>query len=84
MIEKTGHATLQTIRPGRVLAALILLVPLAGGCATVKPWQRENLADPIMQPGRNPIAAAQLDHIYFSREAASGGNTVGGGGCGCN
>ena len=63
---------------------LIVFLPTAGGCATVKPWQREALADPIMQPGRNPIAAAQLDHVYFSREAASGGNTVGGGGCGCN
>ena len=70
------------IRPGWVVAALI--IPLAGGCAIVKPWQRETLADPIMQPGRNPMAAAQLDHIYFSREAASGGNSVGGGGCGCN
>lgn len=69
---------------GLILATLILLLPLAGGCATVKPWQRETLADPIMQPDRNPIASAQLDHIYFSREAASGGTTVGGGGCGCN
>jgi hypothetical protein len=50
----------------------------------VKPWQRETLADPIMQPGRNPIAVMQLDHVYFAREAASGGTTVGGGGCGCN
>jgi hypothetical protein len=72
-----------TIRPS-VLTTLILLLPLASGCATVKPWQREALADPIMQPGRNPLAAAQLDHVYFSREAASGGTTVGGGGCGCN
>lgn len=24
------------------------------------------------------------DHIYFSREGASGGRTFGGGGCGCN
>ena len=62
----------------------MLLLLLAGGCATVKPWQRETLADPIMQPGRYPIAKAQLDHVYFSREAASGGTTVGGGGCGCN
>ena len=68
----------------RILPALILLIPLASGCANVKPWQREALADPIMQPGRNPIGAAQVDHIYFSREAASGGSSVGGGGCGCN
>ena len=76
--------TVQIIRWGCALAALTLFLPLVGGCATVKPWQREALADPIMQPGRNPIAAAQLDHVYFSREAASGGTTVGGGGCGCN
>jgi len=25
-----------------------------------------------------------LDHIFFSREMASGGKGVGGGGCGCN
>jgi hypothetical protein len=75
--------TKRTIRPSR-LATMILVLPLASGCATVKPWQRETLADPIMQPNRNSIAAAQLDHVYFSREAASGGTTVGGGGCGCN
>ncbi len=68
----------------KVLAAMTLLLLLAGGCATVKPWQREALADPIMQPGRNPIGAAQLEHVYFSREAATGGSAVGGGGCGCN
>jgi hypothetical protein len=54
------------------------------GCTTVKPWQRGYLADPIMQPDRYPITAEQIDHVYFSREAASGGRTVGGGGCGCN
>ena len=84
MAAQLGHTTIRTIRPRLVLAAMTLVLPLAGGCTTVKPWQRETLADPIMQAGRNPIAAAQLDHIYFSREAASGGNSVGGGGCGCN
>jgi hypothetical protein len=81
MITATiGFTTIRTT----VLAALILCLPLASGCTTVKPWQRETLADPIMQPGRNPIAVMQLDHVYFAREAASGGTTVGGGGCGCN
>ena len=54
------------------------------GCATVNPWQRETLADPILQSDRNVIEMASLDHIFFSREAASGGKSVGGGGCGCN
>jgi hypothetical protein len=79
-----GHHKVRTIGRECVLAGLMVFLALASGCATVKPWQGEVLADPIMQPGRNPIAAGQLDHIYFSREAASGGTTVGGGGCGCN
>ena len=68
----------------RLSWSAIAFLALSGGCATVKPWQREALADPIMQPGRNPISTAQMEHVYFSREAATGGSAVGGGGCGCN
>jgi hypothetical protein len=71
------------MKPAKIITSIVLL-SLAAGCETVRPWEREMLADPIMQPGRNPISAAQLEHVYFSREAASGGATVGGGGCGCN
>ena len=67
----------------RTAVALSFLM-LLSGCATVKPWQREALADSIMQPDRNPMQSALLDHVYFSREASSGGRSVGGGGCGCN
>jgi hypothetical protein len=58
----------------------------AGGCSTlgVKPWQREILARPEMALNAEPIDAAIDDHIYFSKEAASGGRSFGGGGCGCN
>ena len=57
-----------------------------GGCSTlgVKPWQREILARPEMALNAEPIDAAIDDHIYFSKEAASGGRSFGGGGCGCN
>lgn len=71
------------IRPCQLLLAGAAM-SLITGCGTVKPWQREQLADPIMQPDRYPMAGALADHIFFSREAASGGRTVGGGGCGCN
>ena len=54
------------------------------GCANVKPWQREHLADYTMRPDRDPLGEAQKEHIWFSREEASGGSGVGGGGCGCN
>ena len=68
-------------------AKLLLVTALllsATGCAVVKPWQRETLADSIMQPDRDPMGSGLIDHVYFSREAASGGRSVGGGGCGCN
>ena len=66
------------------LLLVIALVLSATGCAVVKPWQRETLADAIMQPDRDPMGSGLIDHVYFSREAASGGRSVGGGGCGCN
>jgi hypothetical protein len=65
-------------------ASASLLLTMVGGCASVKPWQREQLADYTMQPDRDPLGTAQAEHIYFSREEASGGRSVGGGGCGCN
>lgn len=54
------------------------------GCQNVKPWQRGTLADYTMRSDRDPIGSAQQEHIFFSREMASGGRGVGGGGCGCN
>ena len=70
------------------LVALMSLIAL-GGCANpdlvrVHPWERATLADPIMRPDRDPLATAMSEHVYFSRETASGGRGVGGSGCGCN
>lgn len=65
------------------LAAMLSLFTTTG-CQTVKPWQRGALADPIMQADRDPLLVMQDEHIFFSREAATGGRGVGGGGCGCN
>jgi hypothetical protein len=65
-----------------LLAATALLT--SAGCANVKPWQREHLADYTMQPDRDPVGTAQSEHVWFSREEANGGAGVGGGGCGCN
>lgn len=73
----------------RIALRLALLVPCAallGGCSSlgVKPWQREVLARPEMALDAYPIDSAFDEHIYFSKEAASGGRGFGGGGCGCN
>ena len=70
-------------------AALALVALLLCGCSTaspvrVRPWERAALADDIMNPDRDPLATAMAEHVYFSREAASGGRGVGGSGCGCN
>ena len=68
----------------RIIWAAIALAPWLAGCANVKPWQRSTLAEEIMRPDRDVLANAFAEHMYFSREAASGGRGVGGGGCGCN
>lgn len=50
----------------------------------VKPFERSNLADPIMSMNRNPIALAYAKHVLESREGARGADGGAGGGCGCN
>ena len=54
------------------------------GCTTVHPWERATLADYTMRADRDPLHNTMFEHIYFSREASSGGRGVGGSGCGCN
>lgn len=71
----------------RRLAAIvsaIAAVAVAGGCASVQPWQKGNLAKKEMAFDGDPLEARYQQHIYFSKENASGGYGVGGGGCGCN
>ena len=69
------------------LGALLMVLTMSG-CASVEPWvkpyERANLAEPIMSAERDALAASYLDHVYESREGARG--AVGGahGGCGCN
>ena len=76
-------------RPQRI-ASLLSLALLAGailGCAPlqdVKPWEKGNLARRDMVFDGDRLEAGFAEHTYFSKEAAAGGNSVGGGGCGCN
>jgi hypothetical protein len=62
----------------------LLAAVLLSGCAEVKPWERNILARPEMQLTPDKLESYVDDHIYFSKEAATGGKAVGGGGCGCN
>ena len=74
------------------LAALGLAL-LLGGCSSfsvptvepwVKPYERERLADPIMQFSRSPLGEKHFAHIREVREGSRGATGVEGGGCGCN
>jgi hypothetical protein len=67
-----------------MLAVVAVGLGAQTGCDTVKPWQRKTLADYTMRGDRDPMGEGIADHIFFSREMASGGKGVGGGGCGCN
>ena len=74
------------LRRSLALASLIATLAVLNGCSSigVKPWQRDLLARPAMQLNAYPLDAAIDDHVYFSKEASSGGRGFGGGGCGCN
>ena len=50
----------------------------------VQPWDRDVLAQQKMQLVSDPLETYLDEHTYFSKEASSGGQGVGGGGCGCN
>ena len=65
-------------------AAAFVLLAAAAGCSSVKPWERGDLASPLMNRDRDPLGLALTEHMFFSREATSGGAGIGGGGCGCN
>jgi uncharacterized protein DUF4266 len=64
--------------------AMLALLCCLGGCANVKPWERSVLARDDMQIVSDPLDTSIDEHVYFSKEASSGGQGFGGGGCGCN
>lgn len=69
-----------------VLANAAIVSILLTGCAMSPPqaWQKGALAKPEMTMNNDPLDQAFTQHVYTSKESASGGYGVGGGGCGCN
>jgi Domain of unknown function (DUF4266) len=65
---------------------ILAILVAVSGCSSmgVEPWDRDILAKEEMQMPMDPVEAALDDHVYFSKEASSGGRGFGGGGCGCN
>ncbi|MGM9428152.1 DUF4266 domain-containing protein [Hydrogenophaga sp. MI9] len=71
----------------QLLIALAAGVTLLTGCSSlgqVQAWEKGQLAKPAMTFEADPLDQRFMQHIYGSKEAASGGYGVGGGGCGCN
>jgi len=78
--------SLQFHQPKVKLTVLAVIIANLSACSSlgVEPWERDLLAKKEMALTSSPIDAALDDHIYFSKEASSGGKSFGGGGCGCN
>jgi hypothetical protein len=70
------------------LALLAVAALLGSACSApqpwVKPYERERLADPLMQFTRGALNEKHREHVHVVREAARGATGVQGGGCGCN
>ena len=56
---------------------------ISSGCVTVKPHQRQHLAQPEMNPATDALEESYYSHIESAREGGFGGHGAAGGGCGC-
>ena len=65
------------------LALLCLATSALAACATVRPEDKERLADPAMIYGSGGQASRQEEHVLENREG-SRGSAASAGGCGCN
>ena len=78
--------SIRHLRKGFLILAGVTLVGFCAACSSIgpKPWEKDLMARPEMQLNPYALQAAADDHIYFSKEASSGGRGFAGGGCGCN
>lgn len=77
---KTGGRYVRVLRN----VALALLGAAAAGCATVKPYEMEHLADPVMMLANEGREDDRELKWLEAREGSTGGATGAGGGCACN
>jgi hypothetical protein len=72
------------MRPLRITLLLPICSFMLVSCADVRAWERGYLAREEMAWAPDALESSLNDHIFFSKEASSGGNSAAGGGCGCN
>lgn len=66
------------------LIALLGAGFLLNSCTPVRAWERGHLAKREMAWEPDGLKSALDSHVFFSKEASSGGSSAAGGGCGCN
>ncbi len=69
------------------LTAALFCIALQTGCSVqpwVKPYEREHLADPIMQFSRGSLSDKHFEHVRDLREGARVATGLQGGGWGRN
>lgn len=71
------------LRAGLLAASAFAALAFASGCAFVHQKDREYLSDPIMQRHDDALESGLESHDMPRREAATGGSSGSGGGCGC-
>jgi Domain of unknown function (DUF4266) len=67
-----------------LLAASAIALCACSALPSVKAWEKGVLAKPEMGFEFDRMDAVFVEHTYTSKEAASGGASAAGGGCGCN
>lgn len=85
MASRSSSERARLVRRRPVLGLVALIAALGSfGCVTVRPEEREFLADSSMSFGSGGEADAHEGHVLSNREGSFGAGEFSGGGCGCN
>ena len=72
----------------RFIVVLLVIAQAACSIKPIEPWvapyEREHLADPIMDVYRDAIFSDYRQHMHETREGSRGAGSAQGSGCGCN
>jgi hypothetical protein len=73
----------RALRSAAQAALAFMLLLVGAGCATVRPYEKEHLADPIMVSAADTGVQMREMKWLDAREGSTGGVGGAGGGCAC-